>query len=190
MITIMAGIAQNTAYATNIITVQRYFYKQIWSYSYQIMLVLSTQLIGFSMGAFCWKPLLTRLSRLTCQSYPSRWPLETLPCLVRLLVYLSRFLGLTISSQFYRPAQMIWPASLVSTALLNTLHSMGGGGSSTSGSISRDKVRCLYETSLPPAVVDSPSYALRSSSSGSPWPPSSGPGCQSSMPSTALFVTS
>lgn len=93
MITIMAGVAQNTAYATNIITVQRYFYKQIWSYSYQIMLVLSTQLIGFSMGAFCWIPLLTRLSRLTRQSYPSRWPLETLPSLVRLLVYLSRLSG-------------------------------------------------------------------------------------------------
>jgi hypothetical protein len=50
MITIMSGVAMNTAYATNIITVQRYFYNQIWSYSYQIMLVLSTQLIGFSMG--------------------------------------------------------------------------------------------------------------------------------------------
>lgn len=42
---------------------------------------------------------------------------------------------------------MIWPASLVSTALLNTLHSMSGGGGSTTGGMSRDRVR-LSQSSL------------------------------------------
>ncbi|CDZ98406.1 Sexual differentiation process protein ISP4 [Phaffia rhodozyma] len=96
LITVMAGVAQQTAYATNIITVQRYFYNQVWSFAYQIMLVLSTQLIGFSMGGL----------------------------LRRFLVY---------------PAAMIWPAALVNTALLNTLHSMSSGGGSYSGSLARDK---------------------------------------------------
>lgn len=43
---------------------------------------------------------------------------------------------------------MIWPASLVSTALLNTLHSMSGGGGSTTGGMSRDRVHTSCFPSL------------------------------------------
>ncbi|KAF8324264.1 uncharacterized protein EI90DRAFT_3146892 [Cantharellus anzutake] len=48
--TIMAGVGFNSAYATDIIAVQRVFYNQRWNFSYQWFLVMSTQLIGFSMG--------------------------------------------------------------------------------------------------------------------------------------------
>ncbi|KAK0535635.1 hypothetical protein OC835_002310 [Tilletia horrida] len=79
MITVMANVTAGGAYATDIIGVQRFLYNQSWGAGYQIMLVMSTQLIGFSYAGFC-----------------RRW-----------LVW---------------PAAMIWPAGLVQTALLSTLH--------------------------------------------------------------------
>ncbi|KAE8249351.1 hypothetical protein A4X13_0g5242 [Tilletia indica] len=82
MITVMANVTAGGAYATDVIAVQRFFYNQRWGAGYQIMLVMSTQLIGFSYAGFC-----------------RRW-----------LVW---------------PAAMIWPANLVQTALLTTLHHTG-----------------------------------------------------------------
>ncbi|KAL9939609.1 hypothetical protein V8E36_001426 [Tilletia maclaganii] len=79
MITVMANVTAGGAYATEVIGVQRFLYNQRWGAAYQILLVLSTQLIGFSYAGFC-----------------RRW-----------LVW---------------PAAMIWPANLVQTALLSTLH--------------------------------------------------------------------
>jgi OPT family oligopeptide transporter len=49
VITVMAN-AGLSAYATDVLAVQRFFYGQPTSYAYQIMLLLSTQLVGFSMG--------------------------------------------------------------------------------------------------------------------------------------------
>jgi len=50
LITIMASVGATTAYATDIIAVQRVYYSQIYNFSYQWMIVMSTQLIGFSIG--------------------------------------------------------------------------------------------------------------------------------------------
>ncbi|KAM5543759.1 hypothetical protein V8D89_002376 [Ganoderma adspersum] len=50
LITIMAGVGAQAAYATEIIAVQRVWYKQNFNFAYQWMLVMSTQLIGFSVG--------------------------------------------------------------------------------------------------------------------------------------------
>ncbi|KAI6137244.1 OPT oligopeptide transporter protein-domain-containing protein [Pisolithus sp. B1] len=50
LITIMASVGAQSAYATDIIAVQRVYYNQIYSFTYQWFLVLSTQLIGFSAG--------------------------------------------------------------------------------------------------------------------------------------------
>ncbi|KII86303.1 hypothetical protein PLICRDRAFT_114715 [Plicaturopsis crispa FD-325 SS-3] len=50
LITIMAGVGAGSAYATDIIAVQRVYYDQTYSFAYQWMLVMSTQLIGFSIG--------------------------------------------------------------------------------------------------------------------------------------------
>ncbi|KAG6837863.1 hypothetical protein H0H93_013016 [Arthromyces matolae] len=51
-ITVMANVVMNGAYATDIILTQKIFYRQHVSYGYQILLVLSTQIIGFSFGGF------------------------------------------------------------------------------------------------------------------------------------------
>lgn len=65
--TIMAGVGATSAYAvrkpylvspqsvltirqTDIIAVQRFQYHQAYNFGYQIMVVMSTQLIGFSIG--------------------------------------------------------------------------------------------------------------------------------------------
>lgn len=48
--TIMASVGATSAYATDIIAVQRVFYNQRYNFSYQWMVVMSTQLIGFSIG--------------------------------------------------------------------------------------------------------------------------------------------
>jgi OPT family small oligopeptide transporter len=94
MISIMSSVSAYSAYATDIIAVQRFFYNQNFGYGYQLMLVLSTQMIGFCLGGLLRKMLV--------------WP-----------------------------SSMIWPATLVSTALFNTLHSRESGGSA--GGISRER---------------------------------------------------
>jgi OPT family oligopeptide transporter len=50
VITVMANVVSYGPGALQIIAVQQLYYKQSPSYSYQIMFVLSTQLIGLSMG--------------------------------------------------------------------------------------------------------------------------------------------
>lgn len=50
LITTMATVAGNSAYATDIIAVQRVFYHQQFNFAYQWFVVMSTQLIGFSIG--------------------------------------------------------------------------------------------------------------------------------------------
>ncbi|KAF8841357.1 small oligopeptide transporter [Paxillus ammoniavirescens] len=96
LITIMASVGAQSAYATDIIAVQRVFYNQRYSFSYQWFLVMSTQLIGFSAGG------VTR-----------------------------RFL--------VSPPSMVWPTSLVSCAMFNTLHSQQYAGTGRLGGISRER---------------------------------------------------
>ncbi|KAH6903907.1 OPT oligopeptide transporter [Coprinopsis sp. MPI-PUGE-AT-0042] len=48
--TIMSIVGAYSAYATDIVAVQRVYYNQNYNFSYQWMLVMSTQLIGFSIG--------------------------------------------------------------------------------------------------------------------------------------------
>ncbi|KAI5122711.1 hypothetical protein M0805_009764 [Coniferiporia weirii] len=50
IVTIMAGVGAQSAYATDIIAVQRVYYNQTYSFLYQWLVVMSTQLIGFSIG--------------------------------------------------------------------------------------------------------------------------------------------
>lgn len=50
LITVMANVVVGGAYVTDILATQRHFYQQSLSNSYQFLLVLVTQLIGFSMG--------------------------------------------------------------------------------------------------------------------------------------------
>ncbi|KAG6916275.1 hypothetical protein DXG01_007561 [Tephrocybe rancida] len=50
LVTIMATVGAQSAYATDIVAVQRVFYHQSFPFIYQWLLVMSTQLIGFSIG--------------------------------------------------------------------------------------------------------------------------------------------
>ncbi|KAL1705633.1 OPT oligopeptide transporter protein-domain-containing protein [Schizophyllum commune] len=96
LVTIMATVGAETAYATDIVAVQRVYYNQVWPFAYQWMLVMSTQLIGFSIGGVA-----------------------------------RRFL--------VAPPSMIWPNTLVSCALFNTLHSQSYAGVGQYGGISRER---------------------------------------------------
>ncbi|KAJ7281110.1 OPT oligopeptide transporter protein-domain-containing protein [Mycena rebaudengoi] len=50
LITIMACAGASSAYAIDIIAVQRVYYEQNYNFGYQWMVVMSIQLIGFSIG--------------------------------------------------------------------------------------------------------------------------------------------
>ncbi|KAF8257233.1 OPT oligopeptide transporter [Lactarius quietus] len=94
LITIMSSVASSSAYATDIIAVQKAFYNQSPGFAYQWLLVMSTQLIGVSISGVC-----------------------------------KRFL--------VDPPSMIWPSSLVTIALFNTIHSPETSDTQRLGSISR-----------------------------------------------------
>ncbi|EDR06311.1 oligopeptide transporter [Laccaria bicolor S238N-H82] len=96
LVTIMASVSANSAYATDIIAVQRVYYGQSWNFSYKWLLVMSSQLIGFSIGGIA-----------------------------------RRFL--------VAPPSMIWPNTLVSCALFNTLHSQTYVGIGQHDGISRER---------------------------------------------------
>ncbi|KAF8811268.1 small oligopeptide transporter [Phlegmacium glaucopus] len=96
LVTIMASVGAQSAYAVDIVAVQRFIYHQTWSFLYNWMLVMSTQLIGFSIGGVA-----------------------------------RRFL--------VAPPSMIWPNSLVSCALFNTLHSQTYAGIGTHDGPTREQ---------------------------------------------------
>jgi len=96
LVTIMAGVGAQSAYATDIVAVQRVYYNQSYNFIYQWMLVMSTQLIGFSIGGIARRFLVT-------------------------------------------PPSMIWPNTLVSCALFNTLHSQTYAGIGRHEGISRER---------------------------------------------------
>ncbi|KAG6373226.1 OPT oligopeptide transporter [Boletus reticuloceps] len=96
LITIMASVGSQSAYATDIIAVQRVYYNQHYGFTYQWFLVVSTQLIGFSAGGIA-----------------------------------RRFL--------VAPPSMIWPTTLVSCALFNTLHSQQYAGFGRLGGMTRER---------------------------------------------------
>ncbi|KAF9529995.1 OPT oligopeptide transporter [Crepidotus variabilis] len=70
--TIMATVGYQSAYANDIIAVQRVFYNQVYSFGYQWMLVMSTQLIGFSIGGL--------LRRFLVQPPSMIWPVNLVTC--------------------------------------------------------------------------------------------------------------
>ncbi|RXW20483.1 hypothetical protein EST38_g5346 [Candolleomyces aberdarensis] len=70
--TIMAIVGAYSAYATDIVAVQRVFYNQNYNFSYQWMLVMSTQLIGFSIGGIARRFLVQPPSMI--------WPANLVTC--------------------------------------------------------------------------------------------------------------
>lgn len=72
LVTIMATVGGPAAYATDIIAVQRVYYGQTYSFIYQWMVVMSTQLIGFSIGGI--------LRRFLVQPPSMIWPANLVTC--------------------------------------------------------------------------------------------------------------
>lgn len=72
LVTIMATVGSGSAYATDIVAVQRVYYHQSYNFGYQWMVVMSTQLIGFSVGG---------ISRRFLVDPPSMiWPANLVTC--------------------------------------------------------------------------------------------------------------
>ncbi|GLB42837.1 putative OPT oligopeptide transporter protein [Lyophyllum shimeji] len=72
LVTIMATVGYQSAYATDIVAVQRVYYNQIYNFGYQWMVVMSTQLIGFSIGGIARRFLVQPPSMI--------WPLNLVTC--------------------------------------------------------------------------------------------------------------
>jgi OPT family small oligopeptide transporter len=72
LVTVMSTVASGSAYATDIVAVQRVYYHQQFNFIYQWMLVMSTQLIGFSVGGVARRFLVSPPSMI--------WPANLVYC--------------------------------------------------------------------------------------------------------------
>ncbi|KII91025.1 hypothetical protein PLICRDRAFT_28874 [Plicaturopsis crispa FD-325 SS-3] len=72
LVTIMASVGAGSAYATDVVAVQRVYYNQTYNFSYQWMIVMSTQLIGFSIGGIAKRFLVAPPSMI--------WPANLVTC--------------------------------------------------------------------------------------------------------------
>ncbi|KAL5490446.1 hypothetical protein ACEPAI_5279 [Sanghuangporus weigelae] len=70
--TIMATVGAASAYATDIVAVQKVYYNQEYNFLYQWMVVMSTQLIGFSIGGIARRFLVQPPSMI--------WPANLVNC--------------------------------------------------------------------------------------------------------------
>ncbi|PCH34542.1 OPT oligopeptide transporter [Wolfiporia cocos MD-104 SS10] len=86
LITIMATVGYNSAYATDIVAVQRVYYNQVWNFSYQWMMVMSTQLIGFSIGGACRRFLVQPPSMI--------WPTNLVTCALFNTLHSTQYAGI------------------------------------------------------------------------------------------------
>ncbi|KAJ7193068.1 oligopeptide transporter [Mycena pura] len=85
LITIMAGVGAGSAYATDIVAVQRFFYNQIFNFGYQWMIVMSTQLIGFSIGGIARRFLVQPPSMI--------WPYNLVTCALFNTLHAQQYAG-------------------------------------------------------------------------------------------------
>ncbi|KAI6047012.1 OPT oligopeptide transporter protein-domain-containing protein [Pisolithus marmoratus] len=146
LITIMASVGAQSAYATDIIAVQRVYYNQVYNFSYQWFLVLSTQLIGFSAGGIARRFLVSPPSMI--------WPSTLVACalfntlhsqqyagagqlggLSRERFFLYAFLGAFVwyffpgylfqALSFFSWVTWIWPDNAAIAQLFGYVHGMG-----------------------------------------------------------------
>ncbi|KAG8844062.1 hypothetical protein FRB96_003295 [Tulasnella sp. 330] len=86
LITIMANVGAGSAYATDIIAVQRTYYNQIWNFSYQWLIVMATQLIGFSIGGVMRRFLVSPPSMI--------WPANLVYCALFNTLHQTEYAGI------------------------------------------------------------------------------------------------
>ncbi|KAH9944677.1 OPT oligopeptide transporter [Amylocystis lapponica] len=94
LITIMAGVGGGSAYATDIIAVQRVYYNQQYNFGYQWMVVMSTQLIGFSIGGI--------LRRFLVQPPSMIWPANLVTCALFNTLHQQYYAGVGVRSGMSR----------------------------------------------------------------------------------------
>ncbi|KIY64278.1 OPT oligopeptide transporter [Cylindrobasidium torrendii FP15055 ss-10] len=86
LITIMASIGSNSAYAADIINVQRVYYNQRYNFAYQWFIVISTQLIGFSIGGAMKRFLVSPPSMI--------WPSNLVTCALFNTLHSQQYAGI------------------------------------------------------------------------------------------------
>ncbi|KDQ58270.1 hypothetical protein JAAARDRAFT_57989 [Jaapia argillacea MUCL 33604] len=86
LITIMATVGAQSAYATDIIAVQRVYYNQTYNFGYQWMVVMSTQLIGFSIGGIARRFLVQPPSMI--------WPANLVSCALFNTLHSQQYAGI------------------------------------------------------------------------------------------------
>jgi OPT family small oligopeptide transporter len=94
LITIMAGVGAGSAYATDIVAVQRVFYDQTFNFGYQWMVVMSTQLIGFSIGGIARRFLVQPPSMI--------WPYNLVTCALFNTLHAQQYAGVGSRGGFSR----------------------------------------------------------------------------------------
>jgi OPT family small oligopeptide transporter len=86
IITIMATVGAGSAYATDIVAVQRVYYNQTYNFSYQWLVVMSTQLIGFSIGGIARRFLVQPPSMI--------WPANLVTCTLFNTLHSQQYAGM------------------------------------------------------------------------------------------------
>ncbi|KAG6373666.1 OPT oligopeptide transporter [Boletus reticuloceps] len=86
LLTIMSTVGSGSAYATDIVAVQRVYYQQTYSFWYQWMLVMSTQLLGFSIGGI--------LRRFLVQPPSMIWPANLVTCALFNTLHSQSYVGM------------------------------------------------------------------------------------------------
>jgi OPT family small oligopeptide transporter len=86
LITIMATVGIGSAYATDIVAVQRVYYNQVYNFSYQWFVVMSTQLIGYSIGGIARRFLVQPPSMI--------WPINLVNCALFNTLHQQQYAGI------------------------------------------------------------------------------------------------
>ena len=103
---------------------QRVYYNQTYNFSYQWLVIMSTQLISFSIGGVARRFLISPPS----MSASSSFILST--CHSRAIICVRTI---------HPPHPAVWPANLVFCALFNTLHQQHYSGMGDRGGLSRER---------------------------------------------------
>ncbi|KAJ7271537.1 OPT oligopeptide transporter [Mycena rebaudengoi] len=94
LIIIMAGIGASNVYATDIVVVQRVYYEQNYNFGYQWLVVMSTQLIGFSIGGI--------VRRFLVQPPSMIWPYNLVTCALFNTLHAQQYAGVGSRGGFSR----------------------------------------------------------------------------------------
>ncbi|KAF9029865.1 OPT oligopeptide transporter protein-domain-containing protein [Rhodocollybia butyracea] len=86
LVTVMASVGYQSAYATDVIAVQRVFYHQTPNFIYQWLVVMSTQLIGFSFGGIAKRFLVEPPSMI--------WPANLVTCALFNTLHSAHYAGI------------------------------------------------------------------------------------------------